>query len=140
MITLRPRKSAWLPLLIIASPIIAVRVVALREGDLIGLGGIAPGAFLVGYNATISLTVTERQIIFKRYGFTVWSVPASGTTVENGRGGDLPVLPAYLFMRQSRQVGWVLRGWFHEADIAALRTTLKDGSPAQPGQVSSGCS
>lgn len=128
MIVFRPRRSAWLPLLIVGLPIAAFGVWALYGGALVGLGAIAFGAIIVGYNATIRLSVSGGQVRLKRFGLTVWSSSTGDTTIESGLEGDVPIIPAYLFVRQSQRVGYVLRGWFEEADIATLRALLANGS------------
>ena len=128
VMTLRPKISTWLPLLIVGLPIAAFGIWALCEGAIIGLAATAFGAIIVGYNATVRLTLSDGQIRLRRFGLTVWSSPTCGTTIESGRGGDLPILPAYLFLRESQQVGYVLRGWFAEGDIVTLQELLADGS------------
>ena len=127
--TLRPRKKAWLPLLIVSGPIAAFGVADMIVGEVwVGLAIIAFAAMIVGYNGTIRLTVDAGQMTLKRFGLTVWSAPTQDMTIKTGRGGDVAVLPAYVFMRHSVQVGHVLRGWFAETDIAMLRMALANGS------------
>ena len=127
MVTFRPQAKAWLPLLIVALPIAGVGVAALIDGAFIGLLAIAFAAVIVGYNSTIRLTIADQQISLKRFGLTVWSAPKDAIRIENGRGGDVPIMPAYLFIRHSQQIGYVLRGWFREEDIATLRAMLTKG-------------
>ena len=62
--TLRPRLTAWLPLLIVALPIALVGGWALYDGVLIGLAAVAFAAFIVGYNATIRLSIEGGLIRF----------------------------------------------------------------------------
>lgn len=125
MTSLRPRKSAWLPLLIVGLPIAAFGAFSILDGGvLIGVAVIAFAAIVVGYNGTIRLTFDAEQITFRRFGLTVWSGPTRDMAVEIGKGGDIPIEPAYVFIRQRKRVGYVLRGWFDEAAIADLRASL----------------
>ncbi|WCT73513.1 hypothetical protein PQ455_18195 [Sphingomonas naphthae] len=122
---LKPQKKAWLPLLIVGVPIGAFGAAVLVQGGLLtGVAAIGLAIMIVAYNGTIRLALTERQVRFKRFGLTVWSAPARGMTVESGRGGDLGAQSAWVFVLHSKQVGHVLRGWFADADIAALKAAM----------------
>jgi hypothetical protein len=125
---LRPQTRAWLPLLVITGPIAALGLFAILEGALVGSALIVLAAVIVGYNGTIRLIVRDGQISLKRYGLIVWSAPTSDITFDSGRGGDIAILPAYVFMRRTQRVGYILRGWFREDDISMLRELLAKGS------------
>jgi hypothetical protein len=125
---LRPQARAWLPLLVVTGPIAALGIFAILEDALIGSALIVLAAVIVGYNGTIRLIVHDGQISLKRYGIIVWSAPTRDISVEAGRGGDIAILPAYVFMRRTQQVGYILRGWFREEDVSKLRELLAKGS------------
>lgn len=134
MVCFRPAKSAWMPLLPIGGFPIAIGIGAiLDDAWLAGAGGIVLGAVVIGYNATIRLVVDRDRIALRRFGRTVWTSPTQGVTIEQGRAGDIAVIPAYLFLRDGRQIGYVLRSWFTAADMATAQS-LVDAS-SQPSQV-----
>lgn len=93
-----------------------------------GLVAIVFAATIIGYNGTVRLVIDGGQITLKRFGRTVWSAPTLDMTMRSSCGGDVAILPAYVFMRHSEKVGYVLRGWFKESDIAMLRIALANGS------------
>jgi len=127
MTVFKPKAGAWLPLLIVGLSIAGLGVVALVQdpsGWLVSLACIALGLGVSGYNATARLVVTTDEVLLKRYGRTVWQTPLKGTRLIEGRGGQPPVLPAYLLCRGQKQVGFILKVWFGEDAIAELRKTL----------------
>jgi hypothetical protein len=122
-----PRPGAWLPLLIIGLPVAGLGIAAVVQdpsGWLVGFASIAFGVGLVGYNATVRLVLTTDEVMLKRYGRIVWHTPLKGTSLVDGRGGQPPILPAYLLCRGPTQVGFVLKVWFGDDAIAELRKAL----------------
>jgi hypothetical protein len=132
MKVLKPKTEAWLVLLIIALPISGLGTAALVQSalarDLSGcfwdLFAIALGLGLFGYNATARLVLTSDEVAFRRYGRTVWRVPLKGTRLVEGRGGQPPILPAYLLCRGRTTVGFILKSWFDEKAIVEVRDAL----------------
>jgi hypothetical protein len=125
MTRFRPPKAAWLPLVPIGGAIAALGVAALlNHGFLGGLACIAFGAVLVGYNATVRLVVDDGRVELRRFGRRVWVTPTDGLTIKAGLAGDVAIIPAYLFFRNGRKVGYVLRSWVSASDMAELQAML----------------
>src|SRR6476469_5647598 len=123
----RPKTEAWLTLLIVGLPIAALAVAALVQDPSGWLESLAVLAFAVGllsFNATARLVLTGDELLFKRYGWTVWRVPLRGTHLLEGRAGQPPILPAYLLRRDGKQVGYLLKVWFSDSAIAEVRRAL----------------
>lgn len=128
MVIFRPRPAAWLPLLIVAIPIAGLGLASILDGGLLGVGAFGFAAFLVCYVATARIIIDRGQISFSRYGFTLWSSSTDGLGMQTGLGGELPLFPVYVFVRQSHRVGDVPRNWFRPTDIETVRELLANGS------------
>ena len=120
----KPKPSAWITLLVICSPMIVDGLLAPLEP-----GGWAPGlglavlcATVVGYNATLRLTLTMDEVRLTRFGPLVWSAPLRGTSLVDGRGGDVAVLPAHVIIRDSAR-------WLHSY-IMVRRRGHHNSSPS----------
>lgn len=123
----RPKPAAWLPLLVVALPISGLGLMVLIQDSAAWMSSIVAIAFglgILGYNGTVRLVLTGNEVLFKRYGWTVWRTPLSGTELMEGRGGRPPVIPAYLFFREGVQVGYILKSWFDDGAVAELRRVL----------------
>jgi hypothetical protein len=123
----RPKMEAWLPLFIIGLPISGLGVVALVQdpsGWMWDVVAIALGLGLFGYNATARLVLTSDEVVLKRYGRTVWRAPLRGTRLVEGRGGQPPILPAFLLCHGKTKVGYILKVWFDERAVTELRRAL----------------
>jgi hypothetical protein len=83
------------------------------------------GIGLVGYNATVRLVLTGEEVQLRRYGMIVWRAPLQGTQLVEGRGGQPPIIPAYLLRRGRTEVGYILKTWFDDETIAELRRFLR---------------
>ena len=127
MTILKPKPSAWVPLLMVGVPICGLGIAGLLE-DISGwpwsLGAIAFGLGVVGYNATVRLVLTGHEVQLRRYGWTVWRAPLRGTRLVEGRAGSPAWIPAYLLSRNGEQVGFVLKSWFDAQAITQLREAL----------------
>jgi hypothetical protein len=122
-----PRKSAWMILLIPCSPLIALGVadLILHPSDwFVGLPLIALGVGVVCYNATLRLLVSEHDVTLTRFGRRVWSAPRRGSELRDGKGGDIPILPAYVIWSHGKRTGYILKSWFDADVIASLRNAL----------------
>ena len=82
---------------------------------------IAGAIVVVGYNFTARLVIDGEFVTFKRYGRIVWRTSRRGAQIEDGMAGDVPILPAVLIRQNGRMVGFVLKGWFDDAALSALR-------------------
>ena len=123
----KPKTEAWLTLLIVALPIAGLGIVGFIQDPsawLIYLGVIAGAGVLLGYNATTRLILSSDEVALKRYGRTVWRTPLKGTQLVEGRGGQPPILPAYLLRRGGTEVGYILKVWFDEQAITQLRQAI----------------
>ena len=123
----KPKRSAWVILLLICSPMIAGGVLASLEpgGWVPGLGLVLLCAFIIGYNATVRLIVTAVELRLTRFGRLVWRAPLCGTSLIDGRGGDIAVLPAYVISHDGERVGYILKSWFDDESIASIRGALQ---------------
>jgi hypothetical protein len=131
----RPRTRAWLVLLIVASPMLVAGIVVFIEDAsdwLVSLLTIGVGLWLLGFNATLRLVMTSDEVLLKRFGMTVWCAPLKGTRLVNGRGGQPPIIPAYVLRRGSTDVGYILKTWFSDETVAELRTSLEAGPKPSP--------
>lgn len=125
MTRFRPPKAAWLPLLPIGGAIASLGVAALLDhGIFEGLACIAFGAVVVGYNATVRLVIDDGRVELRRFGRRVWVTPTDGLTIKSGLAGDVAIFPAYLFVRNGRQVGYVLRSWVAASNMVELQGLL----------------
>jgi hypothetical protein len=123
----RPNMRAWLVLLIVASPMLGAGVVLFIDDPshwLESLIGVAMGLWLLGFNATLRLVLTSDEVLLKRFGMTVWRGPLKGTRLVDGRGGQPPIVPAYVLRRGRMDVGYILKTWFSDETIAELRSSL----------------
>lgn len=119
--------EAWLPLFIIGLPISGLGVVAFVQdpsGWMWDFFAIALGVGLFGYNATVRLVLTSDEVKLKRYGRAVWRAPVRGTRLVEGRGGQPPILPAYVLCHGNTEVGYILKVWFNEQAVTELRRFL----------------
>jgi hypothetical protein len=127
MTILKPRPGAWLPLLIVCTPICGIGIAGLLE-DISAwpwsLAAIALGLGVVGYNATVRLVLTGHEVQLRRYGWTVWRAPLRGTRLIEGRAGSPAWIPAYVLSRDGEEVGFVLKSWFGARAITQLREAL----------------
>ncbi|MEO7691884.1 MAG: hypothetical protein ABIS51_21550 [Sphingomonas sp.] len=137
---LKVRKSAWIVLLIAASPVGAAGIMAGIQGDL--WSGAALIAFAVGvvfYNASARVVITGHELLFRRYGLTIWRAPRVGTKMRVGSGADIgvhssPIISAFIFSSGRTRHGWILRDWFTAVQIAELRAALRPAPPKKmPG-------
>ena len=95
-----------------------------------GLAGVAFAICLVGYNASARLVITGHDLLFRRYGLTIWRAPLVGTTMSEGSGSDIgvpgnPFLSGFIFSCGGTRRGWILRGWFTAAQIDEVRGALR---------------
>jgi len=125
-IVLHPRLGAWALLVIPAAPIVCVGIYAVYVGAWAeGMLAVSFGIFIILYNASTRIIISADIILMKRYGLKVWSIPVNGTTIQEGRGGDLRLLPAYILKNSmSNQSVFILKSWFSESTIARLRSVL----------------
>lgn len=124
--TFGPNRTAWTWLLLPMSPIICFGLYCLSRNAYVEAAlSLAFAAFVVGYNLTIRLTVTQDAISFRRFGRLVWSAPVQGTELTLGRGGDGNLLPAYVVSTNGERVGFVLKSWFSEEVIKQVSGHLR---------------
>jgi hypothetical protein len=90
-----------------------------------GLGLVLFCAFIIGYNATVRLIVTMEELRLTRFGRLVWRAPLHGTSLIDGRGGDIAVLPAYVISHDGERIGYILKSWFDDEAIASIRGALQ---------------
>ncbi|RAK59868.1 hypothetical protein DJ021_08640 [Phenylobacterium hankyongense] len=89
-----------------------------------GVGCIALGVIVVGYNFTARLSIDADFVTFSRYGRVVWRAPRSGTQIEDGLAGDMPFIPALILRQGGKKVGFVLKGWFDDNALSELRKAV----------------
>lgn len=124
METFKPRTSAWMILAIVCAPVAALGAVDLflnPDQWPYATALIAGAILLVGYNLTIRLLIDEDAVTFKRYGLIVWRTPRRGAQIEDGLAGDVPFLPALIVRHGTKKIGFVVKGWFPEIALSALR-------------------
>ena len=129
MKTYKPAVSAWLILAIICAPLVILSVVNIflnPQQWLYALLMISGAAYIVGGNYTLRLVIDEEFITFKRFGRVVWRTPRRGVEFEDGRTGDIPVIPAIIIRRNGQKIGDISKVWFDEATMAALRAAALD--------------
>jgi len=116
--------TSWMLLLIPTIPIALVGVTALTYGSIYGAACIVFALVIVLFNGSARLAVSTDEIRLSRYGRTVWTIPVEGTVMREGLAGDIRFIPAFIFVRQRQEVGYLLKGWFSPRAIDEVRQRL----------------
>lgn len=128
-IELRPATSTLVVLSIFVSPLWILGVIswAFQVEHLAGAVLAAVGVLVWSSVATIRISLRNGLIVRKVFGRTTWSIASVDALIEQGRGGDLRLIPAILIKRRStgELVGEILKPQFHAEALAAFAAAVK---------------
>jgi len=122
--TLRPRGLNIVLMALVLSPLWAAglwdiwRFMELAVGS--GLLGLALVIWLYGI-ASVRVVAGDKYVEMRRLFWRVWRVEVSHSTIREGYGGDLPLLPAFILQQGNRgPKGYLVKYLFAPARLEAF--------------------
>lgn len=120
LMTIRPKPSSWLLLLLPTSLLFFLGASSLYNKDIIGSLNLLVASAVVLYNASSVLVIKDRIVTFRRFGFVIWRIRLPGARINRGKAGEIPVLKGLILNDELGSKGYITTGLYHDQDVRRM--------------------
>ena len=127
-INLRPAPStlALIGVLVGIGPVLCAIAFYYKVSEVYGLVLLSGSAIIWFSIATIRIKLYSDSLESKVFGRTRWKINLADASLRDGRGGDIPFIPAIIVSdrRSGKKIGEILKPQFKVQDLSALKEAL----------------